>query len=517
MLEWLVAMILSIAAQPSMAVTGDTPPTQRCPGGQDAPNNPWLGAPTVEGSRLDRSTGLASLRTAAGSGPIVVSGGRFGGIDLRGVELRDICFVDTDFAASDWRGAQGAGLVFEGVDFTGARLAGTRLPNAVFRNVKLDDVDATGASLSGARILGSTFLSFERLRLDRADLTGLRFECGIVSGESCILETEMSMRGANLTDAVLDEFWFLPDWSGARMDRTRVRPSQLPALAAAHVTGPLLVRGGGVTVAISPAEHARLLPHLRRVEEAPAPSFDCRRAESAAERAICAADGGGLRAIDVELARLYRLSLARDPAVAAEQAAWLRERDRCAPDCLGLSYERRRGELIARLGPPDWAEPGALVLFVTPQIWVDDGFRADPLFARLLPALVRSAFSRVAIRVNPDASIDAWGDAIGGNAHLCDLGGRSLRFDPATGWYSGPFSAQPDDPAAWGRRPMPVVRLTENRAEVYRNGHYWPDDPDDPRPSDYASCGARAGFSMMVRAPVPAAEVERLFPVVGED
>lgn len=463
----------------------------------------------VEGNLLSGAADLIALRAVSAQALIVVDQGNFRNADLRGAQLSDICFVGSDLSGSDWRGAEGAGLVFAGADLSGARLAGARLPGATFRNATLDDVDATGAMLQNAQIIGGPFLTMERLRLDRANLRGFRFECGITEENRCSLQTEMSMRGADLTDAALDDIWFDPDWSGARVDRTKVRPAQLPNLDTAALAGPLLVSSGDTTVAISPAEHARLLPHLRRVQDDRAPSFDCRRARSAAEREICAPDAGEFRAADLELASLYRLALARDPAVVADQRAWLRERDSCAPDCLWLSYRARKDELIVRLGPPDWARPGAAALFLTPEIWVENSFQTDPLFTRLLPVLMASADSQVTVRVNSDSSIEVNGSAIGGNAHQCDVWGQRLRFDQASGWYSGPFVGQPDDPPEWRRRPMPVVRIAGDHAEIYREGHWNPDSTDDPRPTDYAQCGARAGFSLMVRMPVSAAEARR--------
>lgn len=64
-----------------------------------------------------------------------------------------------------------------------------------------------------------------------------------------------------------------------------------------------------------------------------APSFDCLRARTLAERTICA--DAELAALDVEAARLYRLALARTPeraALVAEQRDFLNIRADCVPD-----------------------------------------------------------------------------------------------------------------------------------------------------------------------------------------
>jgi uncharacterized protein YecT (DUF1311 family) len=317
------------------------------------------------------------------------------------------------------------------------------------------------------------------------------------------------MRGANLTGAELETIWFTPDWTGARFDRTLVRPMQLAELRTVDFAGPLLLRGGDVTVELSPADHAALLPHIRPEDEAAAPSFDCRRAGSPIERAICAPERGNLRSLDLELDALYRRAIAIDPDVAADQRAWIRERDRCGVDCLERSYQRGMDRLVVRLGPPEWARPGASALFVMPEILFEDSFRASPLYRRLLPAIVGSASGRVLVLVNPNGTIEAHGDAIGGNAHLCGLHGRQLRFDPSTGWYSGPQEPYHTDPPELRGRPMRVLRFSGDWADVFGGGR-----PDwvtgDTRNSDYASCGARAGFGRLLRVPVTDGEVREL-------
>jgi hypothetical protein len=129
-----------------------------------------------------------------------------------------------------------------------------------------------------------------------------------------------------------------------------------------------------------------------------------------------------------------------------------------------------------------------------------------------VPAIVGAASSKVAIRVNPDGTIRAVGEAIGGNAHMCGLSGEGLRFDRATGWFSGPWSPIFDGPPDRNAPPMRVLRFEDERAEVFRNGQQpWERDPVESRYSDYARCGARAGFENMIRVPVQPAAVDRMF------
>ena len=393
---------------------------------------------TVDGASLDGAAALAALRRAH-QGPIVVNGGSFVGADLRAARLHDICFYSTDLSRSDWRGAEAPGLVFAFGKLTGARLAGARMARVVFRAIDLDDVDASGAMLAGGRIVGNWSLGLDNLKLDRADMRGFRFECGITEGDACPLRTWLSMRGADLTGASLASFSHSPDLTAARLDRTEVALRQLADLRAARIAGPLLLVGGEARAALSPADYRALLPYLRPRENG------------------------------------------RDP---------------------NSAYDLRP------IGPPAWARPGAMALFVTPEFGFAPALRRHRLFARLLPVIVGSATGKVLVRVNADGTIDADGEAVGGNAHLCDLTGDDLRLDPATGWYSAPFERQDRDPAAWAARPMPVLRLWADRAAAYRGGRFG--GPEDPRPNDRIMCGARAGFDELLRVPAAPEMLARL-------
>jgi uncharacterized protein len=61
---------------------------------------------------------------------------------------------------------------------------------------------------------------------------------------------------------------------------------------------------------------------------AASPSFDCAKAEGAAEKLVC--DDGQPAAMDVELARLYALAGADDDGLTADQRGWIEKRDQCA-------------------------------------------------------------------------------------------------------------------------------------------------------------------------------------------
>lgn len=94
---------------------------------------------------------------------------------------------------------------------------------------------------------------------------------------------------------------------------------------------------------------------------AAAPSFDCRRSQSADERAVCASEP--LAALDRRLAAAYSWALALREAnvvdgwVKADQVAWLGRRRACAAAaaCLEARY-RERLEVLGRLLPGGWPE-----------------------------------------------------------------------------------------------------------------------------------------------------------------
>jgi len=479
----------------------------------------------VDGATLAGRDALLALRRERGDALVTVRGGSFANADFRGARLHNVCFIETDLAGSDWRGAEAAGVGFVRADLTGARLAGARMPRLLLRAPALADADATGADFSGGRFDGGPAGAIENLRLDRADMRRFRFDCGITVGDGCPIEGPVSLRGADLTGAAISSWWAEPDFAGARIDRTEVALGQLAALRDADIAGPILVRGGEAVAELSAADHRALLPHLVDETEIGSPSFDCARAASRIEWMLCADAGSYLRPLDRQLAEIYRRALAVDPSVAAAQRAWIAARDRCPIDpeghhsgCVAAAYERRKGELVAAIGRPDWARPGAYALFVDPPVTFADGFRDDPLYRRLLPVIVGAAWGRVAVRVNADGTIDARGESVGGNAHMCTLGGDGLAFDDRTGWYSGPHAARDQDPPQWRGRPMPVLLLWDDRAEVWQRGHVRLDDRyGDPRFSDYASCGMRAGFGEMVRVPLPQAEVRALFDSFAVD
>lgn len=391
----------------------------------------------VLGKTLKDGQALVALRRTRGDAVIPIRGGDFSGADFRGARLDRICFLGTKLTGSRMRGANLTGSAFVGADLSGADLRETRMRRILLRNAVLKNVNAQRSILAGGRLDGGWWEgSVAGFRLDGSDLTGFRFDCGITLDDGCPIDGgRVTLRGTILRDSNLFTY---ADVAGARIDRTRVSPIELPDLRKAVVEGPVIVTGGGEEVSLSPDEYHSLLPHFREPEETEPPT-----------------DEGG--------------------------------------------------ERLAQAGP------GSALYFVELPASYADSLRQHPLYRRLLPALIGAAWSRVSVKVKADGTLDASGDATGANAHSCSLDAEGLRFDPATGWYSAMQEARDDDPAPWRGKPMPVLRFRGDRVDVWRMGRTGGGEEEgDPRDSDFASCGARAGFSEMIRLPLSSAQVERL-------
>lgn len=88
-----------------------------------------------------------------------------------------------------------------------------------------------------------------------------------------------------------------------------------------------------------------------------APSFDCTKAQSAAEKAVC--EVPDLSWSDRQLARFYKLALGKSGTHRAElvesQRQFLSQRDACRDDteCLDKAYKTRFGELAPKVDVHD--------------------------------------------------------------------------------------------------------------------------------------------------------------------
>lgn len=128
---------------------------------------------------------------------------------------------------------------------------------------------------------------------------------------------------------------------------------------------------------------AALLASASSAGHAADPSFDCTKAESDAENAVCASEA--LAELDVETARLYQLAVAgvsgaRLDELKAMQRGWIKGRDECWKSSLDLStcvaneYAFRIMDL--RTGYANARSDDASGISLGPKVLDCDGFDA---------------------------------------------------------------------------------------------------------------------------------------------
>lgn len=161
-----------------------------------------------------------------------------------------------------------------------------------------------------------------------------------------------------------------------------------------------------------------------------AASFDCNRASTATEKAICASTSTGQ--LDERLAETYRTALSVLPeaqaALREEQRAWLRSRDAlCGGDnpCLDRSYHERIRLLEAQISSSLLQNPPCTSLYLYPHIIRIIG--SDDWETRLVQD--RLMFhdlgeDRAAFHL----------ENIGTNAHVCLFEGIAWKRDDKWSW-----------------------------------------------------------------------------------
>lgn len=431
--------------------------------------------------------------------PQIVYGAQIAEADFReaAARLERTCFHSSRFPGSNWDGVSVSGLSFVRADLSGAMMRGARLDAPRFVGVNLSGANLAGASLRGGRWVGAYWeSSLASTRFTGAQMESFVFECSIVMSESCGTEatifTGASFRGADISQLSV---YGGDDFTGAEFDRTVFDLRALAYLpASAQFTGPVYFYHASNTDPAQrqveeflPDDIAEIRRNLVDPRSQDVPSFDCEKAGTRAERLICGEWAQGLREADRLLAEVYTDARDKGLTTGAEQKRWLAERDRCEDsDCLEAAYAARTDALLGKLGPKGSLTPGLTRTYVEAALRFDPAFRTTPLYRRLAEPLRASALQGAALTMHEDGSISAWGEAIGGNAHMCNFGVERARFDPASGWYS----AQEED----GVR-VPLFRLLGDRLEFRYSGNMG-DTPDEA--SRYLSCGARVGFGPMV-------------------
>jgi uncharacterized protein YjbI with pentapeptide repeats len=502
-MRWLISLAAMLAF-PVPALAQGQPPCIAMLGDFWGETPPPDAVKTIDGTAYKTPQ---ELTRSVGQGA-VVKGGNFSEWDFRNVRLAKACFVDANLKGSVWTNADAPGVGFITSDLSEALLTGINAPGVLFRdavltNVKADKADFTGGQLEGGWFEGS----IDGWNIDGANLTDFTFSCGITLSDGCPLyngDARMTARGANLTRARLSSFhrYGLTDIAldGAIIDRTELSPGQLGSLAGRTLAHAIVLVGGDNRAEITGPDAMTLIADSAAYAAGIArPSFDCAKASSAVEKLLCDDNAGDLAVLDRRLGTVFAQARAAQPAIIAQQRTWLKQRDGCVrnpypSDCLRTVYEQRIGALLGVLGERDWLVRGQGALFIDDDLPLSDTMRASPLFARIAPVLASASMARVYVTREADGSYSVSGDAVGANAHTCTLGAAAMRLDPLTGWYSA------RDPQA--RRNARVVRVMGDQLDVFANGR--PDGDLPEAQMDYASCGARAAFTMLRRIHLPA-------------
>ncbi len=435
---------------------------------------------------------LASAALAATSGPSAdcqsAIGPLYGGVAIDDYpNLVDGTSLASDRALISLRqSGDNSLLVIRGGDFAGADLRGARLSNICFIGTDLSGSDWTGAQAHGVGFIDS---SLEGARLVSADLRRVLFRNANLK--------DVLGEGANLAGGRLDGGWFDGSVENLRLDQADLRGFTFSCGITIDDGCPVYQGGPGI-----------------RLNEA--------RLAGASLWGVADYEGARVDSTEVALGDLWRLSKAQ-----VEGPVRVRGGDELldlAPDELRSLVPHLAGEEGRSLDSPDpdppqeppyYASPGRYSLFVDGERHFKPTIRNHDLYKRLLPVIVGASFSRVVVRFGSSGTLDSVGESIGSNAHMCTLSANGLRLDPGSGFYSGPQPDLDEDSAEWRGRPMAVLRLDGDYAQVHVGGAGGGDGRGDSRLSDYASCGARAAFVPMLRLSVPQSEARRWFEVLS--
>lgn len=487
-------------------------------GGED----PGAALKTHDGAAITSPDQIASYSQDAGSKTIIIRDGDFSGWRFTDVDLSNICFVESDLSHSDWSRTTAPGLGFIGSNLEAANMSGAKMPDILIRSSNFSAVDATGADWTSGKLDGGWDGNVENLNLNSANLTGFRFSCGITVSDGCPLSRSgISARGANLAFSDWSSFDFYhADMTGAILNQAVISPRQMTNFRDASVMGAVFLTGGNEKVMMLPETWMTMMASALTAAQNDAPSFNCGGSLTPIEKEIC--KDRNLREYDRQMVVLFKEVRKRDRRIIESQKLWLQKRNSCADnqypgECLRQAYDRRVGQLIGLIGESDWLSPGEEALFLEQVLPLGDDVTRSPSYVQLVPVLAEEARSSLWVRRNLDGSIEASGDAIGANAHLCSLHVRGLRFDPVTGWYS--LTTRKGDES----RNVPVMRYYDGRIDIYHDGRLSTDE-ELPTPNDgminapnYISCGARASFPSMVKMAVPAALMDQYREAAEEE
>lgn len=444
-------------------------------------------------------------------GKTIIEGGDFSGWDFAGAMGEGVCFLRTNLSHSNWENADMRNSGFIASDLSGSNLSAATFIGIVLHNVDLANAQAEHVNFSHGQYSAGWFdASVAGLSLNYANLQYFVFSCGIVIDDGCPVyqgDAPASLKGANLrygelSDLAHSAMGYNLDFTDAILGDNLIAPSLLILFEAADIIAPLHFHSryaSSLDISLSPDEARMLIAEHHKWKDAQEQaSFDCAKAGTAVEKAICI--NPEIMAQDRKMAALYRMAVQKQGAKAKNaQRQWLKKRNDCAKDfseddehiyCLYDEYEAQNIRLSAMAYDKDWLKIGETATFIDDSLPVLDEFRTSPLYRKL--AMVFKLESRAEITitrkedVNGDAVYAASGEAVGANAHLCSLDADALMINRNSGWYQ-----QRNDKG----EKLNILAILGDELHVIGNGH-----PENHDIGDYVSCGARAGFDSLRRS-----------------
>lgn len=414
----------------------------------------------VDGAALNSPSDLRSLRRKAKDGqPIIVKGGDFSGKKFGDDDFSNLCFDGARFVGTRWSKSRLDGAAFVNSDLTGALFDRVSLRGILFRNSVLTRMDASGANLSYGQLDGGWDPSMAGLRLENAQMTGFKFECGSSSTDGCSFDRkQISLRGANLTNANLGTFSL---WDANLVDvilnNTEIAFDQIPQYADADVQGPLRVKSGSRQVGLSPDAFTLAATLLR----APAkPDTECSDPATPLTQIFCQTGQSALRAQRDDIDRMYQSianstrpdgsaitvtapSKAHDRYLASLRKCALKVEDKAIP-CIADIMTKRRAVLVATLIKARPLEADVRALFVNVETPMLQNISREPRLASLTPLLIDSASTYLLAYRDDDNLLNARGISQ-------PIGGTRCMYSFATANDAKPRKQKPSGPsfAAW--------------------------------------------------------------------
>jgi len=461
----------------------------------------------VDGATITTPVQFLAQLTGANGKLLIVKGGDFSGWDFGPLanSFGPMCFNQSKLKSTRWDGGKFDGIGFIESDLENASFRGASLRSILLRVPYLKSVDMTGADLSDGWFDGGWDGSIENWKADKASLVNFTFSCGITLGDGCPLDRQnVSFVGADFSGANISTYrlWGQGNYSGAIFDGSRFEPAQLLDLQNAEFRDTNYLVGGGEEIALGREDIAQILLDAAITQKVnDRPSFDCEKAVSNAEKAICGEYASDVRTLDRRMASLYAMIRPKYPAIASSQKTWIANRNQCADrTCLLSAYQKRVAQLLVMIGEPEMIPRGTSALFIKDTLDLSDAFRSTALFRKITPVLVGASSAEVLLTRAQNGRYSILGEAVGANAHLCSVGGEGLQFDTRTGWFSGKSDSSSPRLAA-------VFRSFEDFIEFPGDGHS--NDEEFPGSSDYVSCGARAVLPELRRIEVDTALIDQ--------